>query len=242
MSLKVKIKKHFQNFSLDADFNINKELNVLFGYSGSGKTITLNMIAGLLLPDAGEIILNGKTIFSKEKKILIKPQKREISYIFQGNSLFPHMKIFENIKFGGKGLSDDDKIKKTENLIEKFNLKGLENKYPSEISGGQKQRVAFARAMISNPKLILLDEPFSALDNPMRVKMRECLSNVLKHLDIPIILVTHDLFEACNIGDNLIVFSKGKIIQEGKPKDIINNPVNEEVKMLFNFDGFRKKF
>lgn len=235
MSLQVQIQKTVHDFYLDVSFSVANEVAVLFGASGSGKTMTLNAIAGLSHPDRGQILLRGKSFFEGEKSIL-SPQERELGYIFQNHSLFPHMTVLQNIMFGARGIQSALQMQDALILIEKFNLQGLEQKKPHQVSGGQAQRVALARALMRKPKALLLDEPFSALDTPTRVAIGQCLIEVMRDLQIPVVLVTHDIYEACALADKMIVIDQGRVLQIGKAKDVYEKPVNEKVNKLIRLD------
>ncbi len=235
MSLKVEIKKTLKDFSLNLSFEVQNEVAVLFGPSGSGKSMTLNSIAGLFTPDEGKIALGEKVFFEGVKKQL-SPQKRRLGYIFQNHSLFPHMTVEENILFGGRGLDSAKRLEKCYEFLKKFNLLDLALKMPYEISGGQAQRVALARALIGEPQALLLDEPFSALDTPTRVSIGQCLSDVFRELQIPVIFVTHDIYEACAMADKMIVLHDGKILQMGTPQEVYQHPSDELVHKLVRLD------
>ena len=196
MGLTVAVRKRVNGFALDSSWKIGNELAVLFGYSGAGKSLTLQLIAGLMKPDSGVITINRKACFDSTKNIDIPPQHRSFGYVFQDLALFPHMTVKDNILYGAKGVAKDEGMARLFGMIGSFRLNDLENTFPAEISGGQKQRVAFARAMIRRPGVLLLDEPFSALDNPLRVEMRAFLLQIRKDFDIPVVLVTHDVVEA----------------------------------------------
>ena len=142
------------------------------------------------------------------------------------------MTVKDNILYGAKGVAKDEGMARLSGMIESFRLNDLENKFPAEISGGQKQRVAFARALIRRPDVLLLDEPFSALDNPLRVEMRAFLLQIRKDFDIPVVLVTHDVVEAYTMPDALIVYVNGRVVQKGAPLEVFSNPLTEEVKEL----------
>jgi len=232
MGLSVSLKKKVKGFTLDAAWEIGDELAVLFGYSGSGKSLTLQMIAGLIRPDDGMIRLDSKTYFDNSAGIDDPPQLRAFGYVFQDLALFPHMTVFRNIIFGAPEIPKDEKVSRAKEMIEAFKLTGLEDRYPSEISGGQKQRAAFARALIRQPDALLLDEPFSALDHPLRLEMRGFLQEVRKRFAIPVILVTHDFDEASFLADKIIVYSHGKVAQVGSLKEVMNQPSSAEVQML----------
>jgi molybdate transport system ATP-binding protein len=232
VSLSFKAKKNLRAFTLDAEWSIGNELAVLFGYSGAGKSITLRALAGLLVPDEGHIRLNGHVLFDNKAGIDLVPQKRSFGYVFQDLALFPHMTVLNNILYGAHGLPKEDRKLRAKEMIEQFMLSGLERKFPHEISGGQKQRVAFARALIRRPAALLLDEPFSALDNPLRVEMQNFLKQIRQDFPIPIILVTHDLAEALTLADKLIFYAGGKVVQVGKPSEILDAPVCPDVELL----------
>lgn len=235
MSLKVVIKKTLPDFSLNLSFEIGHEVAVLFGPSGSGKSMTLNSIAGLFQPDEGKISLGERTFFEGTQTIVL-PQQRRLGYIFQNHSLFPHMTVLENILFGARTLPSSEKKEKAYELLKKFNLMGLELKRPKEISGGQAQRVALARALIGNPEALLLDEPFSALDTPTRVSIGQCLRDVMSELHIPVVLVTHDIYEACAMAEKMIVIHGGRVLQEGTPQQVYEKPRDELVHKLVRLD------
>jgi molybdate transport system ATP-binding protein len=232
MSLMLNIGKKVNGFSLDVSWEIGNELAVLFGYSGAGKTLTLQMIAGLMEPDCGLIRFNGEVFYDASCNINLPPQKRSLGYVFQHLALFPHMTVEDNILYGAKGMDKFTRRQKSALLIKEFGLTGLEDKLPTEISGGQKQRVAFARALIRRPKMLLLDEPFSALDAPLRIEMRKFLKDIRAEFNIPVAFVTHDLMEAQTLADRLIIYADGKIAQMGTFEEITGNPATDEVTRL----------
>jgi molybdate transport system ATP-binding protein len=234
MGLRVKVKKIVNGFSLDAEWEIGNELAVLFGCSGAGKSLTLQMIAGLLSPNQGFIHLDERTFFDSSSGRNLPPQERSCGYVFQDLALFPHMTIRENILYGAHGLSKVEREQQAGSMIEKFRITGLENKYPSEISGGQKQRVALARALIRRPNALLLDEPFSALDNPLRAEMQHFLKEIRREFPIPVVFVTHDVFEAYSMADKIIIYANGSVAQSGTPKEVFANPASKEVEQLVN--------
>jgi molybdate transport system ATP-binding protein len=234
MGLSVHLKKKVKGFNLDVVWEIGNELTVLFGYSGAGKSITLQMIAGLLIPDDGLVRIGGTTLFDSSRRINVPSQQRQLGYVFQDLALFPHMTALDNILYGSNSMGKSERRERAREMIWTFHLEGLEGKYPSKLSGGQKQRVAFARALMRKPLALLLDEPFSSLDNPLRIEMRRFLRDIKVSFDMPIVLVTHDITEACAVADTLIVYSNGKVIQRGTPKDVRDNPLSSDVEMLIN--------
>jgi molybdate transport system ATP-binding protein len=229
--LKVNIQKELKEFDLDVDFELkNKRLGIL-GPSGCGKSMTLKSIAGIVTPDEGEIsvITNEEDIyFDSDNKINLKPQKRNVGYLFQNYALFPNMTVEENIAIG---LSKGDK-KTVSEMIKRFQLDGLEKRYPRQLSGGQQQRVALARILAYGPDVILLDEPFSAMDTFLKEQLRIELVNSLKDFDGFSIMVTHDRDEAFQFCDELIVLDKGKIIAKGDTYDVFENPKKVQVARL----------
>jgi molybdate transport system ATP-binding protein len=232
MGLRVDINKRVNGFSLDVSWEIGNELAVLFGYSGAGKTLTLKLIAGLMKPDSGLIRSKGVVCFDSNNNIDLPPQDRFLGYVFQDLSLFPHMTVRENILYGAKGISKSERNDRLVELAYKFHIQDIQDKMPAEISGGQKQRTAFARALFRRPSALLLDEPFSALDRPLRMEMQAFLKEVRRDFAVPVILVTHDPDEARALADRMIVYSGGKVMQTGKPSDIFNSPETEEVRRL----------
>jgi molybdate transport system ATP-binding protein len=229
MGLSVKLLKKVKGFTLDVEWEIGNEVAVLFGSSGAGKSMTLQLIAGLMEPDAGSIRSNGNIFFDKSSGINISPQQRSLGYVFQDRNLFPHMTVRENIAYGLKRKSREERDTRVDDMIRQFRLEGLENMPPSEISGGQKQRVALARALIERPKALLLDEPFTALDSPLRFEMRKLLQEVRNEFDIPVVLVTHGFEDAYLLGDHILVYIDGKVEQVGKRDDVFLRPKSKKV-------------
>jgi molybdate transport system ATP-binding protein len=232
MGLRVGLQKKVNGFSLDIEWQIGNELAVLFGFSGAGKSLTLQMIAGLLNPDRGQVSLDDVVYFDSSTGTNLPPQERPFGYVFQDLALFPHMTVLQNILYGAPNLPKNEKLDRAHDMIRTFKLMGLEDRYPHEISGGQKQRGAFARALIRRPKVLLLDEPFSALDRPLRFEMRQFLLEVRNNFGIPALLVTHDFEEAVAISDKIIVYEQGKIAQIGSPERVKASPVNRYVSLL----------
>lgn len=207
----------------------------LLGPSGCGKTTLLKILAGLETPDQGEIYFDDQCVFSKDKDINVSPQKRQIGMVFQEFALWPHMNVYENIAFPLKAKKMHNEIEKKVNaILEIVRLKGMSNRNPDQLSGGQQQRVAFARAVIANPKIVLFDEPLSALDAVLRDEMRIEISHMVKQMKLTGIYVTHDQIEAMSMSDQIIVMNKGKILQVGTPEEIYDRPAN---KVVLDFVG-----
>jgi molybdate transport system ATP-binding protein len=232
MGLSVRIYKRLDGFTLDAAWEIGDELAVLFGHSGAGKSLTLRMIAGLMRPDAGMVQAKGSLLFDSGSGVDLPPQKRSFGYVFQHLALFPHMTVLQNILYGGHGIDNDERADRAREMIEWFRLTGLELKYPGQISGGQQQRVAFARALLRRPDALLLDEPFSALDAPLRMEMRGLLKVVQREFGIPVVLVTHDITEAAELADQIIVYVGGRVVQSGTFEQLLARPGGPEVERL----------
>ena len=210
MSLHIDINKNLSSFNLDVSMESKGGIIGFLGASGSGKSMTLKCIAGLEKPSKGKIIINDKVLFDSEEKINVKTRDRKVGFLFQNYALFPHMTIKDNIEIGLDKVSKVEKSKLSSNYIKKFGLEGLENRYPWQLSGGQQQRVALARALITSPDILLLDEPFSALDNHLRASMERELVEILKDYKGTVVFVTHDIAEAYRVCDKIIVFDGGK--------------------------------
>ena len=225
MSLYVDIKKKFKDFSLEVSFsNDNGTLGIL-GASGSGKSMTLKCIAGLTSPDEGIIRLGDRVLFDSAAKIDLKPQQRNVGYLFQSYALFPNMTVRKNIEiaYGGPKENID---KAVDELLQRYELTDLADRYPVQISGGQQQRTALARIFAYEPELILLDEPFSALDTYLRENMQAELKRIIKSYNGDVVMVTHSRDEAYKICDNLVILEDGQPVTKGKTQDIFTNPRN----------------
>ena len=222
MVLQVSIKKNLRDFVLDVDFTIRDEIFALLGASGCGKSMTLKCIAGIETPDAGKIILNGRTLFDSAKKINLPPQLRRAGYLFQNNALFPNMTVAENILFAAVG-TQAEKISKLKENISRFQLNGLENAYPHELSGGQQQRVALARVLTSHAEILLLDEPFSALDSYLKWQLELELAEIFKIYGAAI-LVSHDRGEVYRLADKVAIMNSGKFDAIADKSEVFRNP------------------
>ena len=223
MAVKVNIEKNFRDFSLKVDFEGSSAAIGLLGASGSGKSMTLRCIAGIETPDKGRIVINGKTVFDSEKGINLKPQKRRIGYLFQNYALFPTMTVEQNIRCGYRGEKSSAR-EKVADLIRRYHLEGLEKRLPSQLSGGQQQRVALARMMTGEPEMILLDEPFSALDGYLKDVLQRDMQTFLKDYPGDMLLVTHSRDEAFRFCDQLILLKDGKTLTIGNTRQIFEDP------------------
>lgn len=216
--------------------HINTELETgsfvtLYGPSGAGKTSTLRMLAGLMEPDAGEILLDQHVWYHSKKKIDRPPQKRDLGYVFQDYALFPHLTVRENLLFA---LQNKKNHKVVDELIELTELGDLQNRKPNTLSGGQQQRVAVARSLVRKPKLLLLDEPLAALDYKIRIKMQDYLLELHREFKLTTILVSHDIGEISKLSNQVIQLENGQIVRMGSPSEIF---VGQQISGKFKFVG-----
>ena len=202
----------------------------LLGESGSGKSTLLRVIAGFEHPENGVVQLNGKTL--SDSSVFVSPEKRKTIIVFQDFALFPHLTVLKNIRFGMNSPAKEKK-QEVKDLLQLLGIEGLENRYPHELSGGQQQRVALARALAAKPELLLLDEPFSNLDQSVKETVRGELSSLLRQTGVTTIMVTHDTADCLMMADEVLVLEKGKIIQQGAPHTLYAHPSTEYVARLF---------
>ena len=226
MSLEVKLKKQLGNFLLDVDFSVpDGSATGLLGASGCGKSVTLRCIAGIIRPDEGRIVLNGRTLFDSERRINLAPQKRCVGYLFQNYALFPNMNVEQNIACGlAKERSSAVRKKAVSDMIAKMQLEGLEKHKPFQLSGGQQQRTALARILVGNPEILLLDEPFSALDSYLKDRLAAELKKLLKSFGRDTIMVTHSRDEAYELCETLAILERGRLIGMGDTKRMFQDP------------------
>ncbi|MFA6850979.1 MAG: sulfate/molybdate ABC transporter ATP-binding protein [Selenomonadaceae bacterium] len=223
MRLNVDIKKKLMNFELQAAFHTEGEVLALLGASGCGKSMTLKCIAGIETPDSGIIELDGQVLFDSSRKLNLPPQQRKVGYLFQNYALFPNMTVAENIAFVTVGDRAEKKKIVAEN-IRRFALENLENAYPQKLSGGQQQRVAFARILASEAKILLLDEPFSALDSYLKWQLEQEMLEILERYDGAALFVSHDRDEVYRLCDRVAVMNQGHIEVISTKKELFENP------------------
>ncbi|SFD09526.1 molybdate transport system ATP-binding protein [Cupriavidus sp. OV038] len=224
MSMHVTIRKRIvtadRQFALDIDFDSDSRRIAMFGPSGAGKSLTLRAIAGLLAPDSGRIVLNGRVLFDSETGVDVRPQERRVAYLFQDYALFPHLTVAQNIAFGlSQGWRNPARRAlppEAARWVDAFGLREIVNQYPIQISGGQKQRVALARALVAQPDIVLLDEPFSALDPALRTRMRAELRALQESLDVPMVVISHDPKDVEILGDHVLEIRDGRIHGGGR--------------------------
>ncbi len=198
MALELVLHTRVGDFRLDVEVTTKDELLVLFGSSGAGKSLTLQCIAGLLRPDAGRIRVDDLLYFDREAKVNLPINRRRVGYVFQDYALFPHLTVFENVAYGMARHHRPDADLRVDSILQALRLRGLRDRYPQQISGGQRQRVAIARAMMVEPLILLLDEPFAALDYPRRERLRTDLQTIHQRYGMTVVLVTHDI-EDCSV-------------------------------------------
>ncbi|PLV59766.1 ABC transporter ATP-binding protein [Thermotoga sp. KOL6] len=240
-----KIEKFFGKNHVIKNLNLgieDGEFVTLLGPSGCGKTTTLRMIAGFESPSSGEILINGKCVFSKVRKINVPPEERNIGMVFQNYAVWPHMSVFDNIAYPLKirKMPKDEIKERVERIIEVVKLRGLEGRFPYQLSGGQQQRVAFARALVYSPKILLLDEPLSNLDAKLREEMRFEIKDIQRRIGVTVVYVTHDQSEAMVMSDRIVVLKDGVIQQIGSPAEIYEFPKNRFVAGFIGISNFLK--
>jgi ABC-type sulfate/molybdate transport systems ATPase subunit len=226
------ITKQLPGFTLEVSWEADDPVVALFGPSGAGKTLTLHCLSGLVRPDRGRIALNGRVFFDSAAGVDLSPQSRRLGYVLQGYALFPHLTVQDNVAFGLKGLHREERARRTRGVLERLGLVGLERRYPGQLSGGQQQRVALGRALAVDPDLLLLDEPLSALDVPLRRQLREELGRIIREWGKATVLVTHDLAEAYQLADRVVVYESGRVLQAAPKGDLLWQPTSERVARL----------
>ncbi len=209
------------SLKLDIDLSIHSgTITTIYGASGAGKTTILRILAGLLNPEYGKIVVDNTIWFDTDNKINVTPQNRNVGIVFQDYALFPNMTVKENLEYALNKNQSNTIIKE---LIEIMELTELQNRYPVTLSGGQQQRIALARALVRKPKILLLDEPLSALDKEMRSKIQDYILQIHKNYQLTILLVSHDISEIYKLSENMIILENGKITRQGSPATLFTN-------------------
>ncbi len=225
MSLTVDIEKRFKGFTLRAAFDAGDETLALLGASGCGKSMTLRCVAGVEKPDQGRIVLDKEVLFDSEKHINVSPQERRVGLMFQHYALFPQMTVIQNVRCGAQR---DMKGKKREeaarSMLEAFGISDLADRLPSQLSGGQQQRTALARMMVGQPRILMLDEPFSALDSHLRFRMEQEVRQVIRRFNKTVLLVSHDRDEVYRMADKVALMNGGQIERIGTREDVFSDP------------------
>jgi molybdate transport system ATP-binding protein len=230
--LSVDVRRRLGAFELRARFESGGETIVLFGPSGSGKSLTLQAIAGLLRPESGRIVLGDHVLFDAEQGVDLPPEARGVGYLPQGYALFPHLTVRQNVAYGLSHLPKAEAHQRVEETIELLRLRGLEERLPRQTSGGQQQRTALARALVVRPRVLLLDEPFAALDAEIRRTLRAELVELQRRVGIAVVLVTHDPAEAYAVGDRVAVYDAGRVLQVGRTAEVWERPAVRAVAEL----------
>lgn len=221
MSIDLSIDLTVGEFHLQVTFGVGEGITALFGPSGAGKTLTLRSIAGLTIPQSGRIVVSGRTLFDSATGIDLPPRERGIGYLFQQYALFPHLTVEQNVGFGLQPLSKADRGRRVKEMLSLVGLDGLGRRRPTQLSGGQQQRVALARALAPEPDLLLLDEPFAAVDLRTRRRLRAELRGIQKATSTPMILVTHDLAEVRHLSESLVVIDDGRVLEAGRTEALL---------------------
>ena len=234
------IKKDFGSFTLDVDFQAENEILALLGGSGSGKSMTLRAIAGIVTPDSGRIVVNGVTLFDSEKKINLPPQKRRVGMLFQNYALFPTMTVFQNIMTGVRAGTRAEKAAAAKDAVQRFQLHGLESRIPAELSGGQQQRAALARILVGQPEILMLDEPFSALDSHLRDRMEQEVMSIVRDFGGTTLLVSHSRDEVYRMADRIAVYNDGRIDAIGEKHALFSDPKTYTAALLTGCKNFSR--
>jgi len=231
MALQVNIRKKFSGFELNVEFETEAGCMGILGASGCGKSMTLKCVAGIETPDQGRIVLNGKVLFDSEKGINLPARERRTGYLFQNYALFPTMTVEENLSIVLPG-KKRDKLPLVAEQLRRFQLEGLEKRYPSQLSGGQQQRVALARMLLYKPDIIMLDEPFSALDGFLKDTLQMEMLELIRDYSGDVLMVSHSRDEIYKFCDHMMLLSEGKTILKGCTKDIFRRPERMEAAKL----------
>ncbi len=221
-------------FELNLDLKSAADVTVLLGPSGAGKSLTLDCIAGFIRPDEGRILVNDRLLFDAGTGVNLPPRQRRCGCVFQGESLFPHLSLFENLWFAAGRTPRRARRQKVGQMLERFHLENLGARRPYELSSGQRQRGSIARALLSQPSLLLLDEPARGLDAALRSEFYALLNEVRGEFGVPVVLVTHDLDEALELGESMHVLVAGRIAQSGAPREVFDAPASAAVARLMD--------
>jgi molybdate transport system ATP-binding protein len=227
MQLSMTTKKCFAAFTLATDFTVSGDRVGIFGVSGSGKSTLVSMLAGLLEPDSGEIVLGGECLFSSANRINLRPEQRRIAMVFQQHCLFPHLNVRNNLLYGYKRCPAEYRTIDFNALVDVLKLEALLGRGVTNLSGGEKQRVALGRAILANPRLLLMDEPLSALDDALRFQIIPYLRSVSEHFGIPYLFISHSLVEMRLMTDSALVFEKGAMVDQVSSEQLARNRMGQ---------------
>jgi molybdate transport system ATP-binding protein len=224
-------------FTLEADFDASAGFTMLLGPSGCGKTTLLNCLAGFVRPDAGRIALGARVLFDSSAGVDTPVPQRRLGYVFQNLALFPHMTVEQNVQYGIVNLPADERRARMMAMLESFRIPHLIGRKPAEISGGERQRVALARSLVTNPSMLLLDEPLSALDTASKSKILDDLRQWNTAHGIPILYVTHSPEEAFAVGERVVMLQAGRILAQGTPQEVLATPRHETIAQIVGFEN-----
>jgi molybdate transport system ATP-binding protein len=240
-SLTARIRKSFPSteraFSLEVDLSASPGFTILFGPSGAGKTTLLDCVAGLATPDAGHVTVRGRVLFDRDAHINVPVARRGVGYVLQDLALFPHMSVVENVEYGLAHLPHGERAQRSAGILQDFRIEHLSARRPAETSGGERQRVALARSLVTDPCVLLLDEPLAALDEATKSRIIDDLRQWNQEHRIPILYVTHSREEVIALGENVLVMEAGRIIARGTPHEVLNAPLQETVAQLAGFEN-----
>jgi molybdate transport system ATP-binding protein len=240
MTLLVAVTKRLgPGFALDVDVSVPPGITMLFGASGSGKTTLLRCVAGLTRPDRGRVAIGDRMLYDSKSGVDVAVQDRQVGYVFQQAALFPHMSVRENIEYGLPRAPADEQRQRVSSIAESFRIAHILDRRPAQVSGGERQRAALARALVTEPSLLLLDEPLSALDHSIQSRIMDDLRRANDARRIPMVYVTHNHREVYTLGERALVIDNGRVIASGTPHDILDRP---EQNVLANLAGFENVF
>ena len=238
MNLSVRVRKRLSpEFQIDVSFDVAPGVTIVFGESGSGKTTLLRSVAGLTAPDEGRILIGDRTLLDTSEGLNVEPSSRRIGFVFQHLALFPHLTATENIEYGLSQLSPVDRSERTAAIAASFRIRHLLDRRPGQISGGERQRVGLARSLVTNPEILLLDEPLSALDHRTQSHIIADLRQWNETRRIPILYVTHSQREVFALGERVLVLQDGAIVADGTPGEVLETPSHEHVAHLAGFEN-----
>lgn len=236
-TLVASIRRDAGTFVLDVSFEAPPGITILFGPSGAGKSTLLDCVAGLLRPNAGKVAIGENVLFEAAKGIDVPPQKRRIAYVFQSLALFPHLSVEQNVAYGLRDIPDQDRQTRVEEILKAFRIANLRNQKPSQISGGEKQRTALARSLVTQPRLLLLDEPLTGLDAELKSAIVEDLRAWNAAKRIPILYVTHSREEVDALGERVIAIDNGRVLSHGAPMDVLDAPRRKRLAQAAGFEN-----
>ena len=232
-------KKRRENasFVLDVSLDAPPGITILFGPSGAGKSTLLDCLSGLVRPDAGRIVVGARVFFDSALRIDVPPQKRRIAYVFQSLALFPHLTVEQNIEYGLRGVPDRDRQNRVEEILEAFGVRNLRKRKPAEISGGERQRTALARSLVTEPRLLLLDEPLTGLDAELQAAIVGDLRVWNAAKGIPVLYVTHRREEVDALGERVIAMDNGRVVGRGAPMEVLDAPRRKRLAQAAGFEN-----